>query len=174
MLVKDNLTVPISSDQFRQNFENNNKVEMGSGSARVNPLIGFARELRDDVYDSLKEVVQECSSTANKTQANPTILEQLLSNVYIPYVPALHSPGWLLRYLVGPFNQGWAERLLGDVVAGLTVAFLLIPQVSIYLLSLSITTIIHGHTFNCHNRLAPYLFPFHRHYRMRPWRIFHQ
>ena len=111
---------------------------MGSGSARLNPLVIFARELRDDAYDSLKEVIQECSSSSSnsshtlssaKTKQNTSVFEQLCSNIYIPYVPALHSPGWLLRYIVGPFNQNWAERLVGDTVAGLTVAFLLIPQV---------------------------------------------
>ena len=107
---------------------------MGSGTARLNPLVLFARELRDDVYDSLKEVFQECSSTHSfqSTKSRPSnisVFEQFCSNIYIPYVPALHSPGWLLRYAVGPFNQNWVERLMGDLVSGLTVAFLLIPQV---------------------------------------------
>jgi len=48
---------------------------------------------------------------------------------HIPYFPAFHRPGWLLKYAVGPYNDKWAESLFSDFWAGVTVALTLIPQV---------------------------------------------
>jgi MFS superfamily sulfate permease-like transporter len=50
------------------------------------------------------------------------------SFVYIPYVPMLWRPGWLLRYIFGPFDNVWFSGVYGDLVAGITVAMTLIPQ----------------------------------------------
>lgn len=40
----------------------------------------------------------------------------------------LHRPGWLLRYILGPYNREWAESLYWDFVSGITVGLILIPQ----------------------------------------------
>ena len=53
----------------------------------------------------------------------------ILSWFHIPYFPAFHRPGWLLRYLVGPFNKQLLNSVVADFCAGLTVALTLIPQV---------------------------------------------
>ena len=45
-----------------------------------------------------------------------------------PFVPAFHSPGWLLRYLLGPHDAPMLEKLAQDMIAGMTVALTLIPQ----------------------------------------------
>eukprot|EP01034_Spumella_vulgaris_P027443 gene27443-34159_t len=50
----------------------------------------------------------------------------------MPYLPALHSPGWLLRYTVGPHNIDMLEMAFYDIWAGITVAMTLIPQALSY------------------------------------------
>ena len=45
----------------------------------------------------------------------------IASWIHIPYFPSFHRPGWLLRYVVGPYNNEWQEMFIGDVWAGLTV-----------------------------------------------------
>jgi hypothetical protein len=40
----------------------------------------------------------------------------------------LWRPGWLVRYVLGPYDDEWISSLYGDLVAGLTVAMTLIPQ----------------------------------------------
>ena len=46
-----------------------------------------------------------------------------------PMLPALHSPGWLLRYALGPYDWKLWGMLISDIVAGITVALTLVPQV---------------------------------------------
>lgn len=47
---------------------------------------------------------------------------------HIPYFPAFHKPGWLLRYIVGPHTPELLFMIFSDVIAGITVALTLIPQ----------------------------------------------
>eukprot|EP01035_Chromulina_nebulosa_P019955 gene19955-25923_t len=54
--------------------------------------------------------------------------ETAISYVHIPYFPAFHRPGWLIRYAVGPYNESWAESIFIDIWAGITVGLTLIPQ----------------------------------------------
>lgn len=58
--------------------------------------------------------------------------ETLKGSIYVPYLPAFHRPGWLLRYAVGPYDATWVENAISDVWAGITVAMLLIPQALSY------------------------------------------
>lgn len=37
-------------------------------------------------------------------------------------------PGWLTRYILGPYDANYFENMLADVTAGITVALTLIPQ----------------------------------------------
>ena len=32
--------------------------------------------------------------------------------IHVPYFPAFHRPGWLMRYVLGPYNQDWVLSLL--------------------------------------------------------------
>ena len=50
--------------------------------------------------------------------------------IFTPYVPSLHSPGWLIRLFFGPYDIVWRESLFGNITAGITVAAIAIPQVS--------------------------------------------
>jgi len=52
--------------------------------------------------------------------------------IHVPFFPAFHRPGWLLRYAVGPYDAFWRESVLADLWAGITVALLLIPQALSY------------------------------------------
>jgi hypothetical protein len=57
----------------------------------------------------------------------------ILSNFWhTPYFPAFHRPGWLLRYIVGPFDDNYWESFINDIAAGITVAMTLIPQALSY------------------------------------------
>ena len=46
-----------------------------------------------------------------------------------PYLPALHNPGWLLRYILGPHTPELGEKFTEDISAGIIVAMTLVPQV---------------------------------------------
>ena len=39
-----------------------------------------------------------------------------------------YRPGWLVRYIVGPYDYVWLDSLVSDILAGITVALTLIPQ----------------------------------------------
>ena len=52
--------------------------------------------------------------------------------VHVPYIPALHSPGWLLRYIIGPHDTALITNIVNDVGAGITVAVTLIPAALSY------------------------------------------
>ena len=56
----------------------------------------------------------------------------LLQWFHLPYLPLCHRPGWLMRYLVGPYDQELLNMLLADFVAGLTVALTYVPQALSY------------------------------------------
>jgi len=60
------------------------------------------------------------------------IAEGLLSWIHLPYFPAFHRPGWLFRYLIGPYDKDLAQIFISDLVAGLTVAMTLVPQALSY------------------------------------------
>ena len=60
--------------------------------------------------------------------SSPSHQESAIAWIHVPYFPAFHRPGWLMRYVVGPFNDEWLEMLFADFGAGLTVGLTLIPQ----------------------------------------------
>lgn len=55
-----------------------------------------------------------------------------LSWIHLPYFPAFHRPGWLFRYIIGPYDKEIAQMFVSDFVAGLTVAMTLVPQAISY------------------------------------------
>ena len=55
-------------------------------------------------------------------------VKKFASWLYLPHFPAFHRPGWLVRHIVGPYDQKWIEALQADIGAGVTVAMTLIPQ----------------------------------------------
>jgi len=71
----------------------------------------------------------ECPASSSEGKL---IAEGLLSWIHLPYFPAFHRPGWLFRYLIGPYDKELAQMFISDLVAGLTVAMTLVPQALSY------------------------------------------
>lgn len=80
------------------------------------------------VAASLVEIKDECYPSITVSSMS-SVTSSVLSSWESIYFPALHSPGWLLRYTVGPHTPELIESLLSDVSAGITVALTLVPQV---------------------------------------------
>ena len=83
----------------------------------------------------LKEIRHEClpqsrSQTEMFSQIRASLKYFRENWIHIPYLPAFHRPGWMLRYLVGPYDANWLDSFIADVWAGVPVALTLIPQVS--------------------------------------------
>jgi hypothetical protein len=94
--------------------------------------IKFWEDIKKDFAAFAEELNQEFNPNTFKSSASENfqlLKEHVLSFVHVPYLPAFHSPGWLTRYLVGPYDSRWLESFAGDLSAGLTVGLTLIPQV---------------------------------------------
>lgn len=56
-------------------------------------------------------------------------MNNLIKNIYVPNIPIISKKsGWLLRYLRGPYDHEYFEMLRGDIIAGLTVGVIIVPQ----------------------------------------------
>ncbi len=110
---------------------------MAAPGASLSFTAKFYRDIEDDVVGIFEDVKNETIILYNSLQPSKEnihyIKQTIWSVVHIPYFPAFHSPGWLLRYLVGPFDRSWLTDFLSDVGAGLTVGLVLIPQVRLNL-----------------------------------------
>ena len=86
------------------------------------------QDLREEAVNCYQDIKTEC--TPNQTAGNYVrgTLNYLSNFIHIPYLPAFHSPGWLLRYIVGPYDREWFDGITSDIIAGLTVGLLMIPQ----------------------------------------------
>jgi len=85
-------------------------------------------ELKIEAMEFMEEVKAECIPPPMNDGTIKKLKYYVKRWSHIPYLPAFHRPGWLLRYLVGPYDVQWAEGLVADFIAGLTVALTLIPQ----------------------------------------------
>lgn len=92
----------------------------------------FTRDLKVGLQETLDEIQTEClpQSTSHELKDKASSLAIYLKEnwIHIPYFPAFHRPGWLLKYAVGPYDANWAESVFADFWAGVTVALTLIPQ----------------------------------------------
>ena len=77
--------------------------------------------------DFFSEIKSECSPPKD-ARINPIELVSWWQN---PYFPAFHSPGWLLKYVVGPHTPELGQSFFEDIAAGITVSMTLVPQVVI-------------------------------------------
>lgn len=55
-----------------------------------------------------------------------------MKSIHIPYLPPIKNPGWLSRYVVGPYDKEYFEIISGDITAGIIVGLILIPQALAY------------------------------------------
>ena len=81
------------------------------------------------IKEAAKEIHVECFQAVE----GYVVLDYFKNNwrhfFHIPYLPAFHTPGWMLRYVFGPYDSKWVEIFLGDFAAGVTVAATAVPQV---------------------------------------------
>lgn len=84
-------------------------------------------KIEDGVTELVTEVYEECNPLSY-LNANANQSFNIKQYIHIPYLPALHRPGWMVRYILGPYDEWWAESLVADIQAGLTVLMTLIPQ----------------------------------------------
>ena len=94
--------------------------------------VAFVNNIKTDVIDCFNDVKTECTPQVSAVDTFKYVSEVLSTWVHIPYFPGFHSPGWLLRYLVGPYNSEWLDGITADFGAGITVGLVLIPQVISY------------------------------------------
>jgi MFS superfamily sulfate permease-like transporter len=56
-------------------------------------------------------------------------VSSLAKHIHIPNIPPISKKsGWLLRYLYGPYDNEYFDILRGDIISGLTVGLILVPQ----------------------------------------------
>jgi hypothetical protein len=89
------------------------------------------QDLHEEAISCYQDVKTECSPS-NARESTREIFSYLSHFYHIPYLPAFHSPGWLLRYIVGPYDREWFDGITSDIPAGLTVGLLMIPQALSY------------------------------------------
>ena len=122
----------------------------------------LVRDLKNDFLEIIEDIKTEFfQSKEGAFKANLiTLKDQVLSFIHIPFLPAFHSPGWLLRYIVGPHDRDWIDSIVADIGAGLTVGLTLIPQV-MHSLFRAYFLRIYSHT----------CVPFHSRCHMQRWLI---
>jgi hypothetical protein len=120
------------------NNEEEKKNDSIFNSTYVNPVLDSVKYTYADSHKKTVELGAEINAeciqlvTSLELQESVKFVHQYWSNfVHIPYLPSFHSPGWFLRYFLGPFNIDLGLSAFGDFWAGITVAMTLIPQVII-------------------------------------------
>ena len=71
--------------------------------------LSFAESLRNIV----NEITPSLSLPNNRDELNRSFKiakNEVFRFIHIPYFPAFHRPGWLLRYIVGPYDKSYFER----------------------------------------------------------------
>jgi high affinity sulfate transporter 1 len=94
-------------------------------------------KVKDHFYGQYKhakeEIVAECAiPTEDVKDLARHVVTNFRSYIHIPYFPAFHSPGWLVRYVCGPHTPELLEDMMYDIMAGVTVGLTLIPQALSY------------------------------------------
>ena len=65
------------------------------------------RKHASNMFEELIPPVPKTKEDFNKSLNS--FKREIWNYVHIPYIPALHNPGWLLRYIVGPYNKEYFE-----------------------------------------------------------------
>ena len=73
-------------------------------------------------YDELKD---ECTPSIKPPKYYQELVQNTLKEwIHIPYFPAFHRPGWLLRYLLGPFDSEWVSLFVAGNSLDDTILFI--------------------------------------------------
>ncbi len=83
---------------------------------------------KNETVSLVGDIHKECF-TFDAAKGQSYVQDNYKNWYFIPYFPAFHRPGWLLRYVVGPHDFNLLESVFFDIWAGITVALTLIPQV---------------------------------------------
>lgn len=117
-----------SSDvESSKNFQE--RTSVNSYHEATNFVYDGFKSYTDETVELAKEVRKEVFSYEALEVLIIESRKKVRSLFHIPYFPAFHRPGWLLRYLVGPYSVELLANLFSDFWAGITVALTLIPQV---------------------------------------------
>ena len=133
------------SDEGTENPDSDKNEQTGKSGMKQFDLrveIGtICNSIFIDWVSFFSEVGREC---------NPFPLQTISMSWRGPYLPAFHSPGWMLKYILGksdketkividiskfifpsqgPHTPDLFESFFSDVTAGITVALTLVPQV---------------------------------------------
>jgi len=87
-----------------------------------------AAETTQEIVDFAHELQHECIPTINVKSSWKDSITLIKKSIHVPWMPCLHNPGWLTRYIIGPYDKEWLECLYGDITSGITVGLILIPQ----------------------------------------------
>lgn len=129
--------VPVTTNQptnLIQDDSSANSDSQAESRGLFQILHGHAKQSYKDTkkstVDLAKEIQVECFEELEIYESMKFLKENWAKWIFIPYLPAFHRPGWLLRYVVGPHNVELFMSFFSDFVAGVTVALTLIPQVT--------------------------------------------
>ena len=113
-----------------------NDDEEAGGCSFANAKAGLlkaAEQTKEEYVQCFDELKYECTPEVKPLDYYSDLTKQTVRAwIHIPYLPAFHRPGWLLRYICGPYDGEWLASLIADFCAGLTVALTLIPQALSY------------------------------------------
>lgn len=76
-------------------------------------------------------MIYECTPSISARTGIKVILE-FIGIVYIPYLPSLKNPGWLTKYIFGPYDREYFHVLFADIIAGIVLGLIIIPQALAY------------------------------------------
>lgn len=82
----------------------------------------------------IEEINSECCHLIEFYECYQYLKSNWKSFVFFPYLPSIFSPGsgWLLKYILGPYDQAFFSSILYDVIAGITLSLIFIPQALSY------------------------------------------
>lgn len=65
-----------------------------------------------------EEIKDECTPSIKPTSYYQDLAKNTFREwVHIPYFPAFHRPGWLLRYIFGPYDTDWISLFVAGMAS---------------------------------------------------------
>ena len=114
----------------------NHDYEEAGGFSFSNVKSGITKAVqktKEEYVSCYEEVKYECTPDVRPLSYYTSLTKHTLRSwIHIPYFPAFHRPGWLMRYVFGPYDEDWVTLFIADFCAGLTVSLTLIPQALSY------------------------------------------
>ena len=114
----------------------NHDYEEAGGFSFSNVKSGITKAVlktKEEYVSCYEEVKYECTPDVRPLSYYTSLTKSTLRSwIHIPYFPAFHRPGWLMRYIFGPYDEDWVTLFIADFCAGLTVSLTLIPQALSY------------------------------------------